>query len=141
MLNRFRFAKRIVVDLPKQLRLAYCLLRDPRVPVVTKVAFTGGLGALLSPWINIPEVIPVVGELDTIAVTLLALKLFIAACPDEVVVDNEQLIIEQRSRFDEDVRKGERVALAIYRTLRHEKTDITGTPVGRHSNTDSGVHT
>ena len=60
------------------------------------------------------------GELDVVALTLLAVRLFIAACPRYVVAEQERLIMEHHSRFDEDVRRGEHVALMIYRRLRPE---------------------
>lgn len=114
MVARLRWLKRLFKDLPQQLRLAYCLFRDPRVPVVTKGMFAAGMGIIVTPFIDLPEMIPVIGELDMLALSLVALKLFISACPPEVVAEQEQLIIEQRSRFDDDVRKGERVAIALY---------------------------
>jgi uncharacterized membrane protein YkvA (DUF1232 family) len=113
-----RSLKRLLVDLPTSLRLAYCLMRDDRVPLATKAAFGGGFGVLLAPRPRLPRSLPLLGELDAIAVLLLALRLFIAACPDEVVLDVEQAIIEQRSVFDEDVRRGERMALSILHRVR-----------------------
>ena len=128
MFSRFANLRRFFVDLPQQVRLAYCLVRSPEVPIYTKVAFVGGLGLLLSPVIDIPEDIPLVGEIDTLAVTLLALKLFIAACPDEVVIEQEQRIIEQTSVFDDDVRKGQKIALMIAARLRGEdEQSVVGT--------------
>jgi len=113
MLSRLRWFKRLVTDLPQQLRLAYCLFRDPRVPVPTKAAFAAGMGIIVTPFVNLPDMLPLVGELDMLALSLLALKLFISASPPEVVAEQEQLIIERRSRFDDDVRKGERIATAL----------------------------
>ena len=128
MFSRFRSFKRLFFELPKQIRLAYCLMRDARVPMGVKAAFGGGMAVVLSPWFNLPEMIPVVGEIDVLAVTALAVKLFIAACPDEVIVDIEQQIIEQTSVFDDDVRSGERIALAIARRFQHEPVqDVVGT--------------
>ncbi len=121
MLNRLRFFKRLAVDLPRQVRLAYCLMRDPRVPVRTKLAFGAGIGLIVTPFIDLPAAIPVVGELDMVALSLLALRLFIAACPDDVVIDVQQQILEGRSRFDEDLRSGERVATAIARRFQHDE--------------------
>jgi len=46
MLSRVRFFKRFVVDLPRQARLAYCLMRDPRVSLRTKIAFGAGIAGL-----------------------------------------------------------------------------------------------
>ena len=125
--GRLRFFKRFFFELPKQARLAYCLVRDPRVPLYTKVAFAGGLGILLSPFINIPEGIPFIGELDALGMTLISVRLFIAACPDDVIIDLEQQIIEQRSVFDEDVRRGERIATLISRKFQHDpEHDVVG---------------
>jgi uncharacterized membrane protein YkvA (DUF1232 family) len=124
MLNRFRFFKRLVRDLPQQFRLAYCLFRDPRVPIPTKAAVAAVMGVIVTPFIDIPEVLPLVGELDVLALTLLALKLFVVMCPPEVVAEQEQLIIEQRSRFDEDLRNGERLISAIWRRFHSEHEDV-----------------
>ena len=127
MLSRLRFAKRLLVDLPRQLRLAYCLMRDQRVPRYTKAAFGGALALIALPVVDLPAAIPVVGELDVIALSLLAVRLFIAACPRYIVEEQEQLILERSSRFDEDVRNGERVALMIYRRFRgEEEVGLTG---------------
>lgn len=125
--RRVRWAKLLVFDLPRQLRLAYCLFRDHRVPAYVKGAFAGALAVIALPVVDIPAAIPFVGELDVLALTLLAVRLFIAACPHYVVEEQEQLIIQRRSRFDEDVRRGERIAIMIYRRLRpEEQIDLDG---------------
>ena len=46
MMSRLRSAKRLLVDLPRQLRLAYCLMRDHRVPRYTKAAFGAALALI-----------------------------------------------------------------------------------------------
>ena len=117
-MGRVRWAKQLLFDLPRQVRLAYCLFRDDRVPAYIKVAFAGALGVIALPVVDLPAAIPFVGELDMLALTLLAVRLFITACPRYVVADQEQLIRDRHSRFDEDVRRGERVAMMIYRRLR-----------------------
>jgi uncharacterized membrane protein YkvA (DUF1232 family) len=127
MMSRVRSVKRLLVDLPRQLRLAYCLMFDHRVPRYTKLAFAGALGVIALPVIDLPEAIPVVGELDVIALSLLATRLFISACPRYVVEEQERLIMERRSRFDDDVRRGERIALLLYRRFQHgDDVDIVG---------------
>lgn|SRR5487761_1677862 len=136
MISRLRFLKRLVVDLPRQARLGYCLVRDPRVPRRTRIAFAGGLGVIVTPFIDLPAAIPVVGELDMLALSMLALRLFIAACPDEVVADVERQIAEGSSVFDEDLRSGERVALWVAARFSsdddpksHDQPGIPGRPV------------
>ncbi len=128
MMRRVRAARRMFVELPRGLRLAYCLMRDRRVPAYVKGAFAGALLLIATPIVDLPESIPVVGELDVIALTALAVRLFIAACPRYVVEEQEQLILERRSRFDQDVRAGERIATLIYRRLRPaDRVDLVGT--------------
>jgi uncharacterized membrane protein YkvA (DUF1232 family) len=119
MLRRVRFLKRFAVDLPRQARLAYCLIRDPRVSLRTKIAFGAAIGVIVTPFVDLPAAIPVVGELDMLALSLLAVRLFIAACPDDAVVDVQQQILEGRSVFDEELHKGERIATAIARRFQH----------------------
>ena len=123
MLSKLRSAKRLFVDLPRMLRLAYCLMFDPRVPSYMKVAFGGGLALIALPAVDLPESLPVIGELDILALSLLATRAFIAACPRHVVDEQEELITQRRSRFDADVRNGERMAMMIYRRLRPEERE------------------
>ena len=121
MLSRIRFVKRLFRDLPHYGKLAYCLVRDKRVPARNKAIFGAALAVGLNPFINVPEMIPVVGELDALAITLLSLRLFIASCPAPYVEEHKQLLVEQRSRFDVDLRTGESTASRLFdRLRRHE---------------------
>ena len=113
MLKRLSFLKRLVRDLPRQAKLTYCLLYDPRVPAASKAGVLGGLVLIVTPFVNLPEWIPVVGEMDVLALTLLATRLFITAAPAEAVEEHERLIKERRSRFDVDVARGQRLAVAL----------------------------
>jgi uncharacterized membrane protein YkvA (DUF1232 family) len=127
MMKRFRGVRLLLIDLPLQLRLAYCLLRDPRVPAYVKIAFAAALGVIATPIVDLPASLPLVGEFDVLALTVLAVRLFIAACPRYLVEEQERLIQERRSRFDDDVRRGERIALLLFRRLSHqEQADIVG---------------
>jgi len=127
MFNRLRWFKNLFHDLPRQIRLAYCLIRDPRVPIAPKAGILAALGLVVTPVIDLPEEIPLVGELDSLAVAMVALRVFIAVCPPEVVAEQERLIAERRSRFDNDVRAGERLARVIWRKLRPGPDDQAGT--------------
>jgi uncharacterized membrane protein YkvA (DUF1232 family) len=119
MLDRLRWVKRLVHDLPQQLRLAYCLVRDPRVPITAKAGLAAALGVVALPVVEMPAPLPLVGEMDAIALTLLALRVFIALCPSEVVEEQERLIAARRSRFDEDVLAGQRLVTGLWERLRH----------------------
>ena len=127
MFNRLRWFKSLFHDLPRQIRLAYCLIRDPRVPIAPKAGVLAALGLVVTPVVNLPEEIPLVGELDSLAVAMVALRVFIAVCPPEVVAEQERLIAERRSRFDDDIRAGERLAMRIWHKLRPEPDHSAGT--------------
>ena len=123
------------MELPRQVRLAYCLMRDPRVPVTTKLMFGGALTLIATPVVDVPMALPLVGEIDAIALTLFALRLFIAACPNYIVNEQRQMLLEQRSRFDEDVRSGERIAVMLYRRFRPAgdvETDVPARATSTH---------
>jgi uncharacterized membrane protein YkvA (DUF1232 family) len=132
MIRRGRFLKRLLLDLPRNLKLAYCLWLDPRVPVRNKAALGAAIGLIVTPYINLPAWIPVVGEMDILALSLLASRLFIGAAPDDVVAEHELLIQQRRSRFDHDVESGRRVAVALSRRLpiehRPDPADTASTP-------------
>jgi uncharacterized membrane protein YkvA (DUF1232 family) len=113
VLKRLSFLKRLVRDLPRQVKLTYCLLFDPRVPAASKVGVMAALALIVTPFVNLPEWIPVVGEMDVLALTLVATRLFITTAPKVVVEEHERLIKERRSRFDMDVAHGHKLAAAL----------------------------
>lgn len=96
-------AKELLVDVPKHGKLAYCLLRDERIPRAPKVMLLGAMGLVLSP-IDFPAWIPVVGELDMLALTVLAVKTFIEACPADIRREHEAALEAKTSVWDRDVR-------------------------------------
>src|SRR6266581_6656191 len=96
-------AKTVLLDLPGRGKLAYCLLRDERVPRAPKVALLAVLGVIVSPF-DFPAWIPVLGELDMLALAVLAVKTFIESCPDDVRREHEEALKAGESVFDRDVR-------------------------------------
>jgi uncharacterized membrane protein YkvA (DUF1232 family) len=73
-------------DAVRQLRLAWRLLLDRRVPLWTKVVPPAALAYVLSPIDILPDLPPMgLNQLDDIAVVLLGIKLFIELAPPEVV--------------------------------------------------------
>ena len=89
--------------MPGRGKLAYCLLRDERVPRAPKAALIVALGIIASP-LNFPKWIPVLGELDIIALGLLAIETFIEACPSEIRREHEAALKAKQSTWDRDVR-------------------------------------
>ena len=61
------------------------------------------LGVIVSP-LDFPAWIPVLGELDVLALGLLAVETFIEACPAEIRREHEVALKEERSIWDRDVR-------------------------------------
>jgi uncharacterized membrane protein YkvA (DUF1232 family) len=96
-------AKEVLIEVPRHGKLAYCLLRDPRVPAVPKAALLAAMGLIVSP-IDFPAWVPVLGELDMLALGVLAVKTFIEACPEDVRQEHEEALKAGTSVFDRDVR-------------------------------------
>lgn len=96
-------AKDVLLEVPRHGKLAYCLLRDPRVPPAPKAVLLGALGLIVSP-IDLPAWIPVLGELDMLALGILAVKTFIEACPVDVRKEHEAALEAGESVFDRDFR-------------------------------------
>jgi uncharacterized membrane protein YkvA (DUF1232 family) len=74
-----------VQDAVRQLRLAWRLFWDQRVPLWTKLIPPVALGYVLFPFDIITDLAPGLGQLDDIAVVLIGLKLFIELSPPDVV--------------------------------------------------------
>jgi uncharacterized membrane protein YkvA (DUF1232 family) len=91
----------LVGEVPMHAKLAYCLVRDERVPTAPKAAVLGALGLILSP-LDFPAWIPVIGELDMLGLGILAVKTFVEACPEEVVREHRVAIRARESTWDHD---------------------------------------
>jgi uncharacterized membrane protein YkvA (DUF1232 family) len=71
-----------------KLSLVFQLMRDPRVNKGLKIVIPAIVAAyILSPVDLIPDFIPVLGELDDLAIILLAINMFIRLAPPEVVAE------------------------------------------------------
>jgi uncharacterized membrane protein YkvA (DUF1232 family) len=73
-----------VARLPRYLKLAQALARDPAVPARSKAALTAGVAYCLSPVDLIPGIVPVLGQLDDLGALLLGLRVALRSCPDAV---------------------------------------------------------
>jgi uncharacterized membrane protein YkvA (DUF1232 family) len=99
----FSRAKELLVDVPRHGKLAYCLLRDDRVPAAPKAVLFAALGVIVSP-LDIPAWIPVLGEFDMLALGILAVETFIEACPEDLREEHRAAIKAKESTFDRDWR-------------------------------------
>jgi uncharacterized membrane protein YkvA (DUF1232 family) len=78
------------------MRLAGRLLREPRVPTLTKaVPLLAGL-YLISPLDVIPDLLPFVGQVDDLGLILAALALFVRLSPGSAVDFHEAAIAARR---------------------------------------------
>jgi uncharacterized membrane protein YkvA (DUF1232 family) len=94
---------RLVRSLPRQGRLVYCLFRDPRTPRAWKAGLGFAVFLIVTPWINIPEFIPVLGEMEVVGLLLLASKVAINRAPRYLVDEHEAAIAAGTSYFHQDV--------------------------------------
>jgi uncharacterized membrane protein YkvA (DUF1232 family) len=113
----------VVLEVPRNAKLAYCLLRDERVPMAPKAALTGALALIVSP-LDLPAWIPVIGELDALALGVLAVKVFIEASPEELVREHRAAIKRKDSIVDRDLR-------LLRELLRQEARSLVGRVVER----------
>ena len=97
-------AKELLVDVPRHGKLAYCLLRDERVPAAPKAVLLGALVLIVSP-IDLPAWVPLMGELDMLALAVLAVSTFIEACPEDIRREHEEALKAGESTFDRDFRE------------------------------------
>jgi uncharacterized membrane protein YkvA (DUF1232 family) len=67
------------------LRIAWRLFLDRRVGLAVKLIPVLALVYLISPLDFLPDVIPAAGQLDDVAIILLALRLFVNLAPAELV--------------------------------------------------------
>ena len=96
-------ARALLFEVPRTGKLAYCLMRDRRVPLGPKIAVGAALGLIVSP-LDLPVWIPVIGDLDVLALGVLAVKVFVDACPEQVVSEHRAALDGGESVFDQDLR-------------------------------------
>src|SRR5438270_697643 len=78
--------------------------RMPPIPsAAPKAVLLAALGVIVSP-LDLPVWIPLVGELDVLALGLLAVETFIEACPADIRREHEALLKAKQSIWDRDVR-------------------------------------
>jgi len=69
-------------------RLTWRLVRDARTPLGLKLLLAGGVLLILSP-INVLGFIPVLGQMEDLALFALALNLFLNRVPSELRAEHE----------------------------------------------------
>jgi uncharacterized membrane protein YkvA (DUF1232 family) len=80
------------------IRLGWRLLREPRVPTLAKAILPVAALYFVSPVDLLPDIIPVLGEMDDLVVAYGALKMFISLCPP-AAESFHRAALEARRRF------------------------------------------
>ena len=76
-----------LVDLINKFRLAWYLIKDNKVPFSAKLVPIMILLYIISPIDILPDALPIIGQLDDLALILLGLELFINISP-QIIVQN-----------------------------------------------------
>ncbi len=72
-------------EVVQQVKLAYYLMIDSRVHPLAKLIPLGAVVCLFLPTNFIPDIIPVVGQIDDAAILMIGLRLFFEVAPADVV--------------------------------------------------------
>jgi uncharacterized membrane protein YkvA (DUF1232 family) len=86
----------LLMALLRDVRLAIRLLREPRVPMLAKAVAPLAAIYLLSPIDVLPDLFPVLGQLDDLVVVYGALKLFLSLCPPAAVAFHDAALAARR---------------------------------------------
>jgi uncharacterized membrane protein YkvA (DUF1232 family) len=82
----------VLTHLPNFVRLYWRLFRDRRVPIWPKALLVGALAYVVLPFDLIPDVLPLIGEVDDLVIVLAAARWFIGWCPPEIVREHARAI-------------------------------------------------
>ena len=82
--------------LVSRVRLTSRLLREPRVPLYIKAVPVLAALYIISPFDIVPDMLPVVGQLDDLGLLLIAIGAFLKVCPAGVVDFHRTAMAEGR---------------------------------------------
>lgn len=82
----------VLKALINRIRLVWHLLRDPRVPIYLKALPVATVLYVVLPVDFIPDLAPLLGQLDDLGVLLVGIESFIALCPAYVVEEHRARI-------------------------------------------------
>lgn len=78
-----------------EIRLTLRLMRDPRVPLWSKIIPVAAVAYVLLPIDFIPDFILIIGQLDDLTVLYTALRLFRRYAPPDVVEEHQRALEDQ----------------------------------------------
>jgi uncharacterized membrane protein YkvA (DUF1232 family) len=103
-LNRLAYLP-LATRAPTYGRLVLALLRDDRIPWSTKAVLGVAAGYLVSPIDLIPEMVPILGVLDDVAVIVLALDVFIETIPRPLLEEKLRELDIDPAELESDLRQ------------------------------------
>jgi uncharacterized membrane protein YkvA (DUF1232 family) len=107
----------ILAEIVRNAQLVWRLLKDPRVPLLTKLILPGVVALyVLSPIDAMPDVLPLLGQLDDIAVLLAGVAIFTELCPREIVAEHRAALLREATTGRTSVPESETVD-AEYRVI------------------------
>jgi uncharacterized membrane protein YkvA (DUF1232 family) len=89
-------APRLLKAVVSQARLAMRLFREPHVPLLTKAVLPLAALYVIWPLDFLPDIIPVLGQLDDLGVVALFLEVFLGLCPATARTFHAQAIAQGR---------------------------------------------
>lgn len=88
-------------EIVQQAKLAYYLMLDPRVNPLAKLIPVAALAYLVFPFDLSPDIVPVIGQLDDVAILMLGLRFFFELAPQDVVHEHlARLVGAVRGNWD-----------------------------------------
>lgn len=69
-------------------RLVFALLRDRRVPLAAKLVVAAAVVYIVSPIDFVPDIIPGLGQLDDLIIVLVAVAVFLAWVPRQILLEH-----------------------------------------------------
>ena len=87
----------LIMQVINRLRLVARLIGDGRVPIYLKAVPFAGLLYLVWPADLLPDLVPILGQVDDLGVLILGVETFIRLAPQHVVAEHEADIRADRS--------------------------------------------
>ena len=69
-------------------RLVFALMRDRRVPLATKLILPAAVVYIALPFDFLPDIIPVLGQIDDLVLLIAAVVVFLASVPRRVLMEH-----------------------------------------------------
>ena len=107
----------VLPRLPKYARLVWLLLKDPTLSAKQRTALMAAVGYSISPIDAIPGIIPVIGQLDDLAVVLFTVRWVLGTMPIEKAAEYLSSAGLTAEVLEDDLQLAKRSMRRIWRRL------------------------